>query len=257
MKLKSIFLMVGCSLFMAIASSQELNILAAEFINTLNPELKSQTIFELDSEERLNFNFVPIIRKGPTFHDFNEKQKQAAMALLRASLSREGLRKTEEIMALEDVLHEIEGGKFTAGEDKDLGPLLVLIQDYRTPLQFQLQDHLMGQLALAQLAILTEGAPLLALQTRKGVGRFAHQQSQFVTIHDRLIRGEAQQGGQTTTLLFDQGLLTIAQADDTQGEGDTDDQNNDQDLQQGKAGLVRSVGVTGCSSCRCQAAPEN
>ncbi len=112
MKLKSIFLMVGCTLFMAIASSQELNTLAAEFINTLNPELKSQTIFTLDSEERLNFNFVPIIRKGPTFHDFSEKQKQAAMALLRASLSREGLRKTEEIMALEDVLHEIEGGKF-------------------------------------------------------------------------------------------------------------------------------------------------
>ncbi|WP_019670107.1 DUF3500 domain-containing protein [Eudoraea adriatica] len=112
MKFKSIFLMLGCGLYMAIASSQELNTLAAEFLNTLDPELKSRTIFAMDSEERLNFHFVPIIRKGPTFHDFNDKQKNAAMALLRGSLSNEGFRKTKEIIALENVLLEIEGGKF-------------------------------------------------------------------------------------------------------------------------------------------------
>ena len=112
MKFKSIFLTVGCSLFMAITFAQELNTLATEFLNTLDPELKSKTVFTMDSEERLNFNFVPIIRKGPTFHDFNDKQKNAAMALLRASLSKEGFRKTTEIIALENVLLELEGGKF-------------------------------------------------------------------------------------------------------------------------------------------------
>ena len=112
MKLKSIFLLVGCNLVVAIASAQGLNALATDFLNTLDPELKSKTIFTLDSEERLNFNFIPIIRKGPTFHDFNDEQKQAAMALLRASLSAEGFRKTKEIIALENVLLELEGGNF-------------------------------------------------------------------------------------------------------------------------------------------------
>ncbi len=112
MKFKSFFLLVGCSLFCANVSSQELNALATEFLNTLDPELKSKTIFALDDKERLNFNFVPIIRKGPTFHDFNDKQKQAAMALLRASLSNEGFRKTKEIIELENVLLELEGGNF-------------------------------------------------------------------------------------------------------------------------------------------------
>jgi len=112
MKLKSIFLLVGCNLVVAIASPQGLNALATDFLNTLDPELKSKTIFTLDSEERLNFNFIPIIRKGPTFHDFNDEQKQAAMALLRASLSAEGFRKTKEIIALENVLLELEGGNF-------------------------------------------------------------------------------------------------------------------------------------------------
>ena len=71
MKFKSFFLLLGCSLFCASVSSQELNLLATEFLNTLDPELKSKTVFALDDEERLNFNFIPIVRKGPTFHDFN------------------------------------------------------------------------------------------------------------------------------------------------------------------------------------------
>jgi len=112
MKYKSFFLLVGCSLFMAVVSSQEINTLATEFLNTLDQDLKSKTIFALDDEERLNFNFIPIIRKGPTFHDFNDKQKEAAMALLRASLSSEGFRKTKEIIELENVLLELEGGNF-------------------------------------------------------------------------------------------------------------------------------------------------
>ncbi|MGB5360819.1 MAG: DUF3500 domain-containing protein, partial [Eudoraea sp.] len=112
MKLKSIFLLVGCNLVVAIASAQGLNALATDFLNTLDPELKSKTVFALDDEERLNFNFIPIVRKGPTFHDFNDEQKEAAMALLRASLSEEGLRKTKEIIGLENVLREIESGKF-------------------------------------------------------------------------------------------------------------------------------------------------
>lgn len=112
MKLKSFFLLVGCYLFVSVAFSQGLNDLATEFLNTLDPELKSKTIFTLDDEERLNFNFIPIIREGPTFHDFNDEQKQAAMALLKASLGNEGFRKTKEIIALENVLLELEGGKF-------------------------------------------------------------------------------------------------------------------------------------------------
>ncbi|MGB5481140.1 MAG: DUF3500 domain-containing protein [Eudoraea sp.] len=123
MKFKSFFLLLGCSLFCASVSSQELNLLATEFLNTLDPELKSKTVFALDDEERLNFNFIPIVRKGPTFHDFNDEQKEAAMALLRASLSAEGFRKTKEIIELENVLREIESGKFQMADGSRRDPL--------------------------------------------------------------------------------------------------------------------------------------
>ncbi|MCM4165625.1 MULTISPECIES: DUF3500 domain-containing protein [unclassified Arenibacter] len=81
---------------------------ANDFINSLSEEIKAKTLFSLEDTERLNMNYVPISREGATFHDFNEVQKKAALDLLRASLSEEGFRKSQEIMELEKVLRIIE-----------------------------------------------------------------------------------------------------------------------------------------------------
>ncbi|HLF62832.1 MAG TPA: DUF3500 domain-containing protein [Saprospiraceae bacterium] len=88
--------------------SQDLSHKANDFLQTLSPALKSQILFSMLDAERFNMNFIPIERKGPTFHDFNEVQKTAALALLRASLSQQGLQKTIDIMELEKVLIIIE-----------------------------------------------------------------------------------------------------------------------------------------------------
>ena len=84
--------------------AQDLSEKALDFLNSLPPELRQEAQFPLDDAERMNFHFVPMARKGPTFHDFDENQKKAALALLRASLSAEGYRKSTEIMELEEVL---------------------------------------------------------------------------------------------------------------------------------------------------------
>ncbi len=81
---------------------------ANDFINSLSEEIKAKTLFSLEDTERFNMNYVPIPREGATFHDFNEVQKKAALDLLRASLSEEGFRKSQEIMELEKVLRIIE-----------------------------------------------------------------------------------------------------------------------------------------------------
>lgn len=91
-----------------IIHAQDLAGKANTFLSMLSKELRAEAHFELKDDERLNMHFVPIERKGPTFHDFNEKQKQAALALLRASLSETGYTKTLEIMELEKVLVIIE-----------------------------------------------------------------------------------------------------------------------------------------------------
>lgn len=91
--------------FCAIAGrAQDLDEKANRFLNALSPELKEQTQFGFENPLRESFHFVPMSRMGPTFKDFNEVQKNAALDLLRASLSAEGFNKARAIMELENVL---------------------------------------------------------------------------------------------------------------------------------------------------------
>lgn len=108
MNKKLMFLVSILSFIAFSANAQELSKKANIFLNLLSDELKTKTLFELEDEERFNMNYVPIPRKGPTFHDFDEKQKAAALDLLQSSLGKEGFRKTQEIIALEKVLRIIE-----------------------------------------------------------------------------------------------------------------------------------------------------
>lgn len=87
---------------------QDLAEKANAFLNSLSPELRAKAQFSLDDAERFNYHFVPFERKGPTFRDFNEKQKEAAIALLRASMNDQGFQKVTAINALENVLIVIE-----------------------------------------------------------------------------------------------------------------------------------------------------
>ncbi len=109
--MKRIILILVCCFSLSQVLAQGLDVLAQEFAGTLTNELREQTFFELNDEERLNYNFVPIMRKGPTFHDFNKSQKEAALKLLRASLSEKGYWKAKEIMSLEAVLLVLENNR--------------------------------------------------------------------------------------------------------------------------------------------------
>lgn len=90
------------------SSSQDLAPLAKDFIESLDAELKRQACFPFDHTERFNWHFVPRERKGPTFHDFNEQQKMAALALMQASLGEPGIERAAAIIELENVLREVE-----------------------------------------------------------------------------------------------------------------------------------------------------
>jgi hypothetical protein len=104
-------------------SAQDLSDKANHFLSVLSPELKSQTQFSLEDKERLNMHFIPITRKGPTFHDFGDEQKKAALDLLSTSLGQEGYRKSIEIMELEKVLIIIEENRFKMQDGTRRDPL--------------------------------------------------------------------------------------------------------------------------------------
>ncbi len=88
----------------------EANLLEAaqQFRQTLNQDQQSQLTYDFENDERYNWHFVPRDRNGLPLKAMNEDQQQAAMNLLRASLSQAGYQKVKDVMTLENVLRMVE-----------------------------------------------------------------------------------------------------------------------------------------------------
>ncbi len=86
---------------------------ASEFIASLDTTQRASALFQFDDEERSNWFFTPVDRKGVPYKAMNEEQRAAARRLLQVFLSVDGFAKTEDVRSLESVLAEIEvNGRF-------------------------------------------------------------------------------------------------------------------------------------------------
>jgi hypothetical protein len=108
---KAIFLLLTSFFFQLTVYGQESVLYANRFISTLSDAQKAETIFPFDVEERYNFHFVPMKRRGITFNEMNIEQNSLALELLKSCLGEDSFKKTKEIMQLEVVLKELEKRK--------------------------------------------------------------------------------------------------------------------------------------------------
>ena len=88
---------------------------AEKLIGSLNDDQKKKALFAYDSEERTNWNFIPLqdkdkksTRKGVPLEDLSADQKKLALELLRTGVSPSGYEKATTIMSLEGILKELE-----------------------------------------------------------------------------------------------------------------------------------------------------
>ena len=108
---KTLFLLITLLLMQGIVFGQESVSTARSFISLLSEAQKTESVFPFDVEERYNFHFVPMKRRGITFNEMNPQQHKLALELLRSCLGEEAFQKTKEIMQLEVVLKELEKRK--------------------------------------------------------------------------------------------------------------------------------------------------
>lgn len=81
---------------------------AKTFLAALTPEQRAKAMFAFTDEERSNWFFTPVPRKGLPLREMSSYQRHLANALLSAGLSQQGFIKASTIMSLEDVLRILE-----------------------------------------------------------------------------------------------------------------------------------------------------
>ena len=79
-----------------------------QFQQTLDQDQQSRLTYNFEDDERYNWHFVPRDRNGLPLKTMNEDQRQAAMNLLKLSLSETGYEKAQNVMELENVLRLVE-----------------------------------------------------------------------------------------------------------------------------------------------------
>jgi hypothetical protein len=81
---------------------------ANRFLAALDADQRAKATFPLETDERMNWHYIPKERKGLPLREMMPYQKHLASALLAAGLSQTGYIKAVTIMSLEDVLRIIE-----------------------------------------------------------------------------------------------------------------------------------------------------
>lgn len=85
---------------------------AEAFIGTLDDEQQQTVVLAYDVPQRVDWHFIPKDeRKGLQIKHMSEPQRKAAHALLQTALSEAGYDKAQQIMQLESLLNELEGGR--------------------------------------------------------------------------------------------------------------------------------------------------
>jgi hypothetical protein len=94
-----------------------MSVSAEKFLAALDDAQKKKAAFDFDDKERTNWYFVPrqtadkkSTRKGLPLEEMNPAQKQAALELLKSTVSAAGFQTATTIMSLEKILKDVEKG---------------------------------------------------------------------------------------------------------------------------------------------------
>ena len=107
--LRSLLLLTLCIFSITPARAQDMVAKTTAFIHLLNTEQQAKTLYPFDTGERYNFAYVPRDdRKGISVNELDAAQKKALIDMLGTTLSKETVKKVNDIMQLDLVLKEME-----------------------------------------------------------------------------------------------------------------------------------------------------
>ena len=96
----------------------DMELAANRLLESLDYSLKQKIQYAFDSEERLNWHFIPRDRNGVGLWDLAGATRKAADELVKAGLSAAGYEKTLQVRSLEEVLYLFEDGEEAYRRDR-------------------------------------------------------------------------------------------------------------------------------------------
>ena len=114
----------------AVGQSTDVVAKAKTFLSLLDETQLEKARYAFGDGERFDWHYVPRSRNGITFNDLNASQRNAALALLKTYLSDQGFQKAKNIMALENILREVEN---RGADDKYRDPFNYAISLFGEP----------------------------------------------------------------------------------------------------------------------------
>jgi hypothetical protein len=115
---------------------------AEAFLASLTEKQRASTLFAVDDDEwRKWMNQSFYVRQGMEFAQMDEKQRAAAIDLLRASLSARGLATTRDVMRLNHTLGELAGFNFDEYDEGLYNITVMGAPSAKEPWGWQLDGH--------------------------------------------------------------------------------------------------------------------
>ena len=105
----TVILTIGITATQPNRTAVQMSTAANAFLNTLTATEYETVMFPFDGEDRFDWHFIPRERKGLALKSMTDSQQEAALNLVRASLSTDGFDKSQMIRELEQILFEREG----------------------------------------------------------------------------------------------------------------------------------------------------
>ena len=96
----------------------EMSTAANLLLKSLNEDQAKAIQFEFDDDLRKNWQFIPMEREGLGMKVMKPHQRGLAMSLIQTGLSHDGFSTAMQVMALEQVLHEMENGSAKRDPEK-------------------------------------------------------------------------------------------------------------------------------------------
>lgn len=127
----------------------EMKSAAITFMKSLDSDQREELQFEFDDKLRKDWQFIPMKRQGVGFDSLNHAQRYLAMSLLQTTLSHRGFDTSMKIMALEQVLFDMEqnqkrdAGKyhlFFFGQPNQDGPWAWRIEGHHLSINITVTD---------------------------------------------------------------------------------------------------------------------